>query len=76
MLLVSLKKKGVKVAVVSKKQEKMTTNIACGYNLNILRCTGFFVGHYDELEKVWIFRCNKCGREAGRGKIEKEGKKA
>lgn len=72
MLLLNLKKKGVKVAVVSEKQEKMTTNIFCGYTA----CTGHLIGHYDELEKVWIFRCNKCGMEAGRGKREKEGKKA
>lgn len=79
MLLVNFKKG--KVAIVGKKQKKMTTNVPCTYEgldpeTGFHACSGCLNGCYDELEKEWIFRCNECGKEAGRGKIEKEGKKA
>lgn len=74
MLLLNLKEG--KVAIVGKKQKKMATNIPCtsrefGGGPGWHKCRGTLDGHYDELEKVWIFRCNECGEEAGRGRIEK-----
>lgn len=59
-----------KVAIVNK-TETMRTTIPCpdgaAYEGD---CCGCLNANYDPLEKNWIFRCNECGKEWGRGHIE------
>jgi len=61
-----------KVAIVGKKPREMITTIPCP---RLTTCDGRITGSYDELSKMWIFRCNKCGITWGIGKeIPKEKK--
>jgi hypothetical protein len=50
------------------KTETMATTIACPEGtVYDGECCGCLSANYDPLEKIWIFRCNECGKEFGRG---------
>jgi len=71
MILDKKTPKETKVAIV-KKIKTMETTIPCSdgdfYGGD---CCGCLNANYDEIEKSWIFRCNECNEEQGRGSITK-----
>jgi len=71
MLLVNMKKgQPTKVAIVNKLKWMVTTIPCCESVALGGECCGCLNANYDELEKTWIFRCNECGKEWGRGSIK------
>lgn len=47
-------------------EKKMATTIPCSFHFT-KDCPGCLTGYYNEVEKLWVFRCNECGIECGRG---------
>ena len=69
MILVKRTSKETKVAIV-KKIKCMETTIPCSDSIDYGgECCGCLNANFDEIEKSWIFRCNECNKEQGRGSI-------
>jgi len=58
-----------KVVITDNKERKiLPTTIPCLEGTMFEGdCCGCLTGWWDELEKIWIFRCNECEKEWGRG---------
>jgi len=53
------------ITIIEKGKRKICeTSIPC---FNHPDCCGCLNGYWDEIEKIWRFRCNECNQESGRG---------
>lgn len=67
MILVDMSSNPPKVAITNK-VKTMETTIPCLESVAFDGdCCGCLYANYDELKKTWIFRCNECSKEWGRG---------
>jgi hypothetical protein len=61
---------GNNIAIV-KETKTMITTIPCQKSVAFGGdCCGCLNANYDEIQKSWIFRCNECNEEHGRGSIK------
>ena len=53
------------------KDKRMETTIPCpeGPAMGVGCCCGCLTASYDKAEKTWVFRCNECSKEWGRGDL-------